>query len=59
MVDVGDGTAQRLSKLRLQAAMTDNLLISHLHFDHIGGLQAMIGLRFRKALSNIRMTMLV
>jgi len=47
LVDVGDGTAQRLSKLRLPTAAIDNILISHLHFDHMGGLQAMIGLRFQ------------
>lgn len=47
LVDVGDGTAGQLSKLRLQAMDIDNILISHLHFDHMGGLQAVIGLRFQ------------
>lgn len=47
LVDVGDGTAGQLSKLRLQTARIDNVLISHLHFDHMGGLQAMLGLRFQ------------
>lgn len=47
LVDVGDGTAGRLSRLRLQAMDIDNILISHLHFDHVGGLLAIIGLRFQ------------
>lgn len=47
LVDVGDGTAGQLSKLQLQTARIDNVLISHLHFDHMGGLQAMLGLRFQ------------
>jgi ribonuclease BN (tRNA processing enzyme) len=47
LVDVGDGTAGQLSKLRLPTAQIDNVLISHLHFDHMGGLQAMLGLRFQ------------
>jgi ribonuclease BN (tRNA processing enzyme) len=47
LVDVGDGTASRISRLRLQAMDIDNILISHLHFDHTGGLLAIIGLRFQ------------
>ena len=47
LVDVGDGTAGRLSKLRLPTARIDNILISHLHFDHMAGLQGMLGLRFQ------------
>lgn len=47
LVDVGDGTAGQLSKMNLQAMDIDNILISHLHFDHMGGLQAIIGLRFQ------------
>lgn len=47
LVDVGDGTAERLSKLGLPTARIDNVLISHLHFDHTAGLLGMIGLRFQ------------
>lgn len=47
LVDVGDGTAERLSRLRLPTARIDNILISHLHFDHMAGLQGMLGLRFQ------------
>lgn len=47
LIDVGDGTASRLSKLRLTTDQIDNVLISHLHFDHTGGLQGVIGLRFQ------------
>lgn len=47
LVDVGDGTAGQLAKLRLMPSDIDNVLITHLHFDHMGGLQAMLGLRFQ------------
>jgi ribonuclease BN (tRNA processing enzyme) len=47
LVDVGDGTAERLSKLRLPTARIDNVLISHLHFDHMAGLQGVLGLRYQ------------
>jgi ribonuclease BN (tRNA processing enzyme) len=47
LVDVGDGTAGRLAFLDLPVARIDNVLISHLHFDHTAGLLAMLGLRFQ------------
>ncbi|WP_340160763.1 MBL fold metallo-hydrolase [uncultured Hoeflea sp.] len=47
LVDVGDGTAERLSKIRIPTARVDNILISHLHFDHMAGLQGILGLRFQ------------
>lgn len=47
LVDVGDGTAGQLSKADLQTAMLDGIFVSHLHFDHTGGLAAILGLRFQ------------
>lgn len=45
LVDVGDGTAGQLAKLGLRTAQVDAVLISHLHWDHTGGLAALLGLR--------------
>jgi ribonuclease BN (tRNA processing enzyme) len=47
LVDVGDGTAERLSRLQLPTARIENILISHLHFDHTAGLLGMLGLRYQ------------
>jgi len=47
LVDVGDGSAGQLSKANMQTAMLDGVFISHLHFDHTGGLAAILGLRFQ------------
>ncbi len=46
LVDCGDGALERLAALRLRAADVDTLFVTHLHMDHIGGLQALIGLRW-------------
>ncbi len=45
LVDVGDGTAGQLAKLGLRTAQVDAVFISHLHWDHTGGLGALLGLR--------------
>lgn len=49
LVDVGDGAVERLAALRLQPGAIDAVFISHLHMDHIGGLQGLIGLRWMTA----------
>jgi ribonuclease BN (tRNA processing enzyme) len=46
LVDCGDGTVERLSATGLQPAKVGSVFISHLHMDHIGGLQGLIGLRW-------------
>lgn len=45
LVDVGDGTAGQLAKLGIPTAAIDAVFISHLHWDHTGGLAAILGLR--------------
>lgn len=45
LVDVGDGTSGRLAALNLPAARISAIFISHLHWDHTGGLAAILGLR--------------
>ena len=47
LVDAGDGTAGQLIKVGVPTAQIDAVLISHLHFDHFGGLQALLGLRWQ------------
>ena len=47
LVDVGDGTAMQIGKFGVQTRMIDAIFISHLHFDHTGGLAAILGLRFQ------------
>lgn len=45
LIDVGDGTAGQLALLGIATAKIDAVFISHLHFDHTGGLAAILGLR--------------
>lgn len=47
LVDVGDGTAEQLAKANLQLRQVRAIFISHLHFDHTGGLAAVLGLRYQ------------
>ena len=47
LVNVGDGAAGQIGKVGVQARMIDAIFISHLHFDHTGGLAAILGLRFQ------------
>lgn len=47
LVDVGDGTAQKLSNIRVMPRSLQNVFISHLHGDHIGGLMAILALRLQ------------
>lgn len=44
-VDVGDGAVQQMARAGYHLPQVRGVFISHLHFDHIGGLSALIGLR--------------
>ncbi|HEX5048300.1 MAG TPA: MBL fold metallo-hydrolase [Gammaproteobacteria bacterium] len=45
LVDVGDGAAEQLAKAGLSLQAVRAVFISHLHFDHTGGLFGVLGLR--------------
>ncbi len=49
LVDVGDGAAGQLAKVGHDLLAVDSIFISHLHFDHIGGLPAILGLRYQRS----------
>lgn len=49
LVDIGDGFSGRLAGAGVALWDVDNVLISHLHFDHMGGLFSILGLRFQTA----------
>ncbi len=53
LVDVGDGAVGQLAKARISVAQVRAVFISHLHFDHIGGLSALIGLRNQMSLPGV------
>ena len=46
IIDCGDGAMHRLAASGFQPPQVENVFISHLHMDHYGGLQALIGLRW-------------
>ncbi|WP_428409762.1 MBL fold metallo-hydrolase [Hyphococcus sp.] len=47
LVDTGDGAAGRLAAAGIPLQRLKGVFISHLHFDHTGGLAAILGLRFQ------------
>lgn len=47
LVDAGDGTAGQLAKAALNIKQVDAIILSHLHFDHTGGLPAILSLRWQ------------
>jgi ribonuclease BN (tRNA processing enzyme) len=51
LVDVGDGTAGRLIQVGVPTNQLDAVFISHLHWDHTGGLAAILGLRVQTSAS--------
>ncbi|MFK7978089.1 MAG: MBL fold metallo-hydrolase [Halioglobus sp.] len=47
LVDAGDGAAAQLTKAGHRIPHVKGLFISHLHFDHTGGVLAVLGLRMQ------------
>lgn len=45
LIDAGDGAVGQLAKAGVSVARVKAVFLSHLHFDHVGGLSAVIGLR--------------
>lgn len=45
LIDAGDGAVGQLAKAGLRIGAVRGVFLSHLHFDHIGGMLAVIGLR--------------
>lgn len=52
VVDAGDGTAGQLAKAGLNVKNIEAIFLSHLHFDHTGGLAAILSLRWQTSAKN-------
>jgi ribonuclease BN (tRNA processing enzyme) len=52
LIDVGDGTVQQMAKSGVTVGRVNAVFLSHLHFDHTGGLGALLGLRYQNAAPN-------
>ena len=47
LVDAGDGVTDQLVRAGLSPLAVDTVFLSHLHFDHTGGLAGFLGLRYQ------------
>ena len=47
LIDAGDGAAEQLAKAGVALTRIHTIFLSHMHFDHIGGLFAVLGMRFQ------------
>ena len=47
LIDTGDGAAEQLAKAGVALPRVTAVLLSHLHWDHTGGLAAILGLRYQ------------
>lgn len=54
LVDAGDGAAEQLAKVGVSLSQIETVFISHLHFDHIGGLFALMGLRYQGSPAGVK-----
>jgi ribonuclease BN (tRNA processing enzyme) len=56
LVDAGDGAAGQLAKAGFRVSEVRGLFLSHLHFDHSGGVMALLGLRMQL---NVEQTLII
>jgi ribonuclease BN (tRNA processing enzyme) len=47
LIDAGDGAAEQLARAGVSLEQIHSVFLSHLHFDHTGGLFAILGLRYQ------------
>ena len=53
LIDVGDGAVGQAAKAGVPVMRVEAVFISHLHFDHTGGLAALLGLRWQTNPANV------
>ncbi len=53
LIDAGDGAPEQLAKANIALGQVQTVFISHLHFDHTGGLFALFGMRYQVRTSGV------
>lgn len=47
LIDVGDGATRQFARAHIPLGAVHTIILSHLHFDHTGGLFAFLGMRYQ------------